>query len=313
MAWVRVEVSFPRNPKVHPLSDAAFRLHVAALCWCAEHLTDGVVMEGDLHKIWLHTGRGRPTAHKLVGELVAAKLWEVLEVADAAIKQPRRQSNSSQDGSQIGSQIAVKKAVKWAIHDYTKYNDKKEQVLATRETNSARQRALRARGSAVRSTVSNAATEGVRNAVTNAVTNATTYHEHIHNITTTTSRPLDETRPEPGARPDVERLCEHLRQRIIENGAVRKPVVGARWREAARRMLDVDGLTEEQIHAAIDWCQGDEFWQGNIQSMSKLREQYDRLRLAAVRQRQRRPSTTDQRVMDTLRLAEELSQREGEE
>lgn len=83
-------------------------------------------------------------------------------------------------------------------------------------------------------------------------------------------------------RPDVERLCQHLSDRIVDNGTPRPPIT-KRWRDAARLMLDKEGRTEEQVHIAIDWCQSDGFWKANILSMPKLREKYDQLRLAAQR------------------------------
>jgi hypothetical protein len=81
-------------------------------------------------------------------------------------------------------------------------------------------------------------------------------------------------------RADVEHLCDHLADRIAANGS-KRPVIGKRWRDAARLMIDSDGRTEQQIHAAIDWCQDSEFWRANILSMPKLREKYDQLRLRA--------------------------------
>lgn len=81
-------------------------------------------------------------------------------------------------------------------------------------------------------------------------------------------------------REDVERLCAHLADRIEGNGSKRPPI-NKQWRDAARLMIDNDGRTEDQIHAAIDWCQNDEFWRRNVMSMPTLRKQYDRLRLAA--------------------------------
>jgi hypothetical protein len=83
-------------------------------------------------------------------------------------------------------------------------------------------------------------------------------------------------------RPDVDRLCTHLADRIVANGSP-EPSITKRWRDAARLMLDKEGRTEEQIHSAIDWCQNDGFWKANILSMPKLREKYDQLRLAAQR------------------------------
>lgn len=52
-------------------------------------------------------------------------------------------------------------------------------------------------------------------------------------------------------------------------------------------MLDRDGRTEQQVRAAIDWCQDNEFWRKNVMSMPKLREQYDRLRMDAEDERRK--------------------------
>ena len=83
-------------------------------------------------------------------------------------------------------------------------------------------------------------------------------------------------------RPDVDRLCEHLASRIEANGA-KRPAITQKWRDAARRMIDIDGRTEDQIMRAINWCQDNEFWRANILSMPKLREKYEQLRLQAMR------------------------------
>lgn len=82
-------------------------------------------------------------------------------------------------------------------------------------------------------------------------------------------------------RPDVDRIVDHLAQRIHASGANPKP--GKAWYEAARLMLDRDGRPEAEIHQAIDWCQTDVFWRGNILSLPKLREKYDQLKLQAQR------------------------------
>lgn len=84
------------------------------------------------------------------------------------------------------------------------------------------------------------------------------------------------------SREDVERICIRLADRMVANGC-KRPVITKNWRESARLMLDRDQRTETQINAAIDWCQQDEFWRGNILSIPKLRSQYEKLRLAAAR------------------------------
>jgi hypothetical protein len=92
----------------------------------------------------------------------------------------------------------------------------------------------------------------------------------------------DQKAPAKPPREDVERLCVHLADRIEGNGSNR-PNITQKWRDAARLMLDNDQRTEDQVHTAIDWCQDDEFWRINVMSMPKLREQYEKLRLAALK------------------------------
>jgi hypothetical protein len=69
---------------------------------------------------------------------------------------------------------------------------------------------------------------------------------------------------------------------MVGNGC-KPPTITAKWRDAARLLLDRDGRTFDQVTRAIDWCQDDEFWRANILSMPKLREKYDQLRQAAGR------------------------------
>lgn len=118
------------------------------------------------------------------------------------------------------------------------------------------------------------------------------------------SKPMPPSRPVPSTessdedsgesdRPELLALCEHLADRIEANGS-RRPRIGKRWIHAARLLIDIDGRTPEQIHAAIDWSQNDDFWRSNVLSMPKLREKYDQLRLAAARSpRPRRDAQLD--------------------
>lgn len=94
-----------------------------------------------------------------------------------------------------------------------------------------------------------------------------------------TSPTRRESKPE---RPDVERICAYLADKIEANGSLR-PTITAGWRSAARLMIDKDHRTVDKILKAIDWCQADEFWRANILSMPTLRAKYDQLRLAARR------------------------------
>lgn len=83
-------------------------------------------------------------------------------------------------------------------------------------------------------------------------------------------------------RDDVERLCQHLADRVEANGN-KRPTITKQWRTQCRLLLDRDGRTEAQVRTAIDWCQQDPFWSSNILSMPKLREKYDTLRGHASR------------------------------
>jgi hypothetical protein len=43
MPYVMLDDKFPEHPKIDVLSDAAFRLMVAGICYCNRHTTDGLV------------------------------------------------------------------------------------------------------------------------------------------------------------------------------------------------------------------------------------------------------------------------------
>ncbi len=49
--WAKFDDRYPWNRKVRPLSDAAFRLDVSAVCWSSEYLTDGVISPDDLPQV----------------------------------------------------------------------------------------------------------------------------------------------------------------------------------------------------------------------------------------------------------------------
>lgn len=85
-------------------------------------------------------------------------------------------------------------------------------------------------------------------------------------------------------RDDVEELLDYLDEAITANGS-KKPSRSKRNRDAMRLMLDRDGYSADQIRAAIDWAQNDDFWRANILSAHKLRAKYDQLRLQAQRSR----------------------------
>lgn len=108
------------------------------------------------------------------------------------------------------------------------------------------------------------------------------YTDEVETIKNLSSSAKPPKAPKKPPNENVERLCNHLADRIEANGS-KRPTITTKWHEAARLLLDKDGRTVEQVLRAIDWCQNDEFWRGNILSMPTLRKQYDTLRLHAQR------------------------------
>ena len=110
MAWLKVDDGFPEHPKVQPLSDKAFRLHIAGLCSSARRLTDGHLSRMDADVCRLVANRATV---KHIAELEHAGLWK-----------------PTTEG--------------WEIKDYLDYNPSAEQVKAERERWAEQKRKKRA-------------------------------------------------------------------------------------------------------------------------------------------------------------------------
>ena len=89
MAWAKIDDKFPEHEKVVGLSNAAFRLHVSAICYASRNETDGRISQAAAKA--LHGVASR------TGELVEAGLWE-------------------------------RNGVGWKIHDFLQYNPSHEQL-----------------------------------------------------------------------------------------------------------------------------------------------------------------------------------------
>lgn len=96
MPWANFDDQFPKHPKVLPISDAAFRLHVSGVCYCVQYLTDGVI-EAKAVPLLVPRFRARTLA-----ELVERGLW-------------------------------VNGGEQYLIHDFLQWNRSREQVEADRE------------------------------------------------------------------------------------------------------------------------------------------------------------------------------------
>jgi hypothetical protein len=125
MSWLKLDDGFADHPKVLELSDAAFRLHVRAMCWCARQETDGVLSKAALASLG--------SKQKIADELVKAGLWK------------KRDSGHE-------------------VHDFLKYNPSRAQREAERAATRARaQRFRNGVTNAAPNAESNAVTNGVTN------------------------------------------------------------------------------------------------------------------------------------------------------
>lgn len=69
MPYLNIDDNFADHPKIEGLSDGAFRLHVAAMCYAAKFLTDGAIPAVRVARL---APRYRPA---LLKELLKAGLW----------------------------------------------------------------------------------------------------------------------------------------------------------------------------------------------------------------------------------------------
>ncbi len=115
MTCLSIDEKFPRNTKVAPLSDAAFRLHLHALAHCAEQETDGFVAAVLLDGLSKHRNKDR-----LVSELVTA-------------------TGSRPDGSPLWKEVEGG----WRIHDYLIWNESHADLEAKRRQARDRMKAAR--------------------------------------------------------------------------------------------------------------------------------------------------------------------------
>jgi hypothetical protein len=89
------------------------------------------------------------------------------------------------------------------------------------------------------------------------------------------------TLPEDG---DAVQLAAYLRDHILAHSpnardakAALAPAKLQQWARPIDLMLRIDGRTPDGTRAVIDFATTDSFWQSNILSPGKLRDQYDQL------------------------------------
>lgn len=112
--WVRLDADFFRHPKILKAGHDARNLYLAALCYCGNYATDGVVSRDAVPAIAADAGTTRWAA--AIERLEDARLW---------VEHP--------DG--------------WLIPDFVDMNQSRDEIEARRAADRARQRARRARQS----------------------------------------------------------------------------------------------------------------------------------------------------------------------
>ncbi len=211
MPWVRFDDQFSIHRKVTGLSDAAFRLHISAIFWCARNLTDGVVPEEDLEDV---CARVR-TPERFVAELLKRGAWHEIGAHCDSEDCP-----SSVGEAVDNSRNAVSNAVTngWVIHDYLEYQPSKEKVLREREDNAGRQKKWREQQKQRK-----VAGPEKRNAVSNGTRNASV----------TAPRPVPSRRDGDGS------VGGHLQ------------VADARENDGRQQLCTTYGLTEDKAEQAM--------------------------------------------------------------
>ncbi|MCG7284982.1 hypothetical protein MHY85_03215 [Cellulomonas sp. ACRRI] len=280
--FVPLHVHFQRDPRLRGAGANAELLFIRALAHARVHKTDGAVTEFDLRSVGAGLRRPREAAQALVRE----GLWI-----------------TTHDG--------------WQIRSWEKWNGLNTQATGAQSrggTTAAHNRWHRDRGefdpdcplcADVSSHVS-ASSSGWVEGEEEEEREGEKEEEHSSEVADATSRPDVDDDP----RPEVLDLLDFLDERVQENG-FKKPARTKANRSAARLLLDRDGRTVDQVRSAITWATDHEFWRLNIRSMSKLRQQYDRLQAQAAAERTKTGRPADRRAdlmareMEKARLADE--------
>jgi hypothetical protein len=125
MTWVRLDDDFPSHRKIRKLTDAAFRLHVAGLCWSSKYLTNGWIPNDDLYLVVDIDEHLDPVRYREAVEgLVRQGVWHTA-------RHDCPTCPTSADG--------------WIIHDYLDLNPSADDVRKQRLAAAERQRRSRER------------------------------------------------------------------------------------------------------------------------------------------------------------------------
>ena len=73
------------------------------------------------------------------------------------------------------------------------------------------------------------------------------------------------------------RLSKLLYSLILKRNPKQKKPNFQKWTDHVEKIIRIDKRTPDEIEKVIKWCQQDIFWQNNILSTNKLREQFDQI------------------------------------
>lgn len=118
MVWVKLDDQFPIHRKIAALSDTAFRLHAAALAWCARNLTDGFVPDDELAQVCAQVR----APERFAIELADRTVWH-----RADHHCPSEYCLAPHTHAEDGRALAG-----WVIHDYLEYQQTRSKVLRIR-------------------------------------------------------------------------------------------------------------------------------------------------------------------------------------
>jgi hypothetical protein len=237
--YAKIEHSLYDNPKIVGLSCEAFRAYVEGILYSGKNLTDG-----------------------FLDERIVSRMWGVQVAEELTTNDPTNPSWERVEGG-------------WLIYGFTERQNTKEDVDAMRERKSAAGKASAAK----RKQESNKNSTEVQQPVEQKLNTDSTEVQPDTDTDTYINTSLSELKSsdEKIFSQEVYSLCDELAQLIRANGN-KVGTVGANWWKAADRLIRLDGHSPELIEQVMYWSQANEFWQGNILSMPKFREQFDKLR-----------------------------------
>lgn len=129
MSWLKIDDGFAEHRKIAGLTDGAFRMHVAGLCYAARNETDGFVPAG-LTKVL--GGSQRKAA-----ELISAGVWHLAGGETLACASCER-----------ALETATWSASGWIIHDFLQFNPTAAEAHRRREVARTRMANIRSGRSA---------------------------------------------------------------------------------------------------------------------------------------------------------------------